>query len=241
MDAEGCFSIFKVKNLFKFRFQIKLHCDDRPILEYLKNRLQIGQVYPLKPDTNVVEARWVITNKVDILKLIEIFNKKNFNTTKHLDYLAWREAFLLYNSVVRIPGDNLWMSAIDSLRSSMNDSRSNFVLPKDHQVKITPYWLLGFSEGEANFGVNKSDCSQVFAIDQTSREGYVIKAIASFLLTLITDKSPTAALLRNKPNLMSVGNYPARGNRKPITRISIRNLSFIVDYFIPFLNSFTFF
>ena len=102
-------------------------------------------MYPLKPDTNVVEARWVISNKVDILKLIEIFNKNNFNTTKHLDYLAWREAFLLYNSVVRIPGDNLWMSAIDSLRSSMNDSRSNFVLPKDHQVKITPYWLLGFS------------------------------------------------------------------------------------------------
>ena len=54
-------------------------------------------MYPLKPDTKVVEARWVITNKVDILKLIEIFNKKNFNTTKHLDYLAWREAFLFYN------------------------------------------------------------------------------------------------------------------------------------------------
>lgn len=100
----------------------------------------------------------------------------------------------------------------------------------------------GSKFGGANrAGVNKSDCSQVFAIDQTSRQNYLIKDIALFLLNLITDNTPTATLLRNKHNLMSVGDYPARGNTKPITRISIRNLSFIVDYFIPFLNSLTFF
>lgn len=198
-------------------------------------------MYPLNPDPKVVYARWVVTNKSDILKLIAIFNKNNFNTTKHLDYLAWREAFLLYFTVERIPGANLLIQSIDSLKSSMNESRINFVLPKDHQVKITPYWLLGFSEGEACFGVVKTDCSQVFAIDQTSRQNYLMKYIALFLLNLITDSSPTATLLRNKANLMSIGDYPARGTRKPITRISIRNFKFIVDYFIPFLNSLTFF
>src|SRR5215469_2345078 len=46
IDGEGNFSIFKKENSFKFRFQIKLHCDDRPVLEYIQNRLQIGKVYP---------------------------------------------------------------------------------------------------------------------------------------------------------------------------------------------------
>ena len=45
-------------------------------------------MYPLKPDTNVVEARWVISNKVDILKLIEIFNKNNYNNNyNHNNYI----------------------------------------------------------------------------------------------------------------------------------------------------------
>ena len=152
MDGEGCFSIFKVKNFFKFRFIIKLHRDDRPVLEYLRNRLQIGKIYPLDPNSNVDYACRVVTRKADILKLIVIFNLNNFNTTKHLDYLAWREAFLLYISSIKIPGDNLWRGHIDSLKSSMNEQRSNFNFPNNHQVKITPYWLLGFSEGEANLG-----------------------------------------------------------------------------------------
>lgn len=45
----GCFSIFKQNSTWKFRFQIKLHSDDRLVLEYIKNRLQIGNGIPFKP------------------------------------------------------------------------------------------------------------------------------------------------------------------------------------------------
>jgi hypothetical protein len=110
------FSIFKQINIFKFRFQIKLHCDDRSILEYIKNRLKIGNVYPLNQDTKIDYVRWIVISKNDLLKLIEIFNKNNFNTTKHLVYLAWREDFLLYNQVKKEQGDNSWIRKIENLK-----------------------------------------------------------------------------------------------------------------------------
>ena len=46
----------------------------------------------------------------------------------------------------------------------MNDNRTNFDYPQDQKLKISPYWLLGFSEGEAHFGVNKTELSQAYAL-----------------------------------------------------------------------------
>lgn len=35
----------------------------------------------------------------------------------------------------------------------MNDKRTSFILPSNLKINITPYWLLGFIEGEAWFHV----------------------------------------------------------------------------------------
>lgn len=45
----------------------------------------------------------------------------------------------------------------------MNTSRTNFVLPDSHKILITPYWLLGFIEGEGSFSVSTK--RKVFLLD----------------------------------------------------------------------------
>ena len=238
VDAEACFSIFKEGNHFKFRFQIKLHCDDRPLLEYLQNRLQIGKVYPLDLKSQTDHARWVVVSKKDLSKLILIFDINPLNTTKYLDYTNWREAFLLYTTLKTDNISEEIRTQIFNLQSGMNDNRTNFDLPQDHKIRITPYWLLGFAEGEAHFGVNKADLSQAFAIDQIHYQHNVIEAIRVFLQCIDVDFFKDSM---NKSNIISVSNLPARNNSKPKTRITIRNLKYISKVFIPFLDKLTFF
>lgn len=44
-DGEGFFIINKIKNKFRFIFRIRLHFDDVETLYYIKNKLNVGQVY----------------------------------------------------------------------------------------------------------------------------------------------------------------------------------------------------
>jgi hypothetical protein len=38
--------------------------------------------------SEIYSARWTVFSKKDLFQLISIFDVNNFNTTKHLDYLA---------------------------------------------------------------------------------------------------------------------------------------------------------
>lgn len=39
----------------------------------------------------------------------------------------------------------------------MNKKRNNFELPTFHEIKITPYWLLGFIEGQGSTKIEVFD------------------------------------------------------------------------------------
>lgn len=107
-------------------------------------------VYPLNPEPNAEKkieiARWVVASKKELFKLIEIFNNHTLNTTKYLDFINWRNAYLLC-FMTETPVSNLaeWKeernTKILNLQSSMNDKRTNFVYPPNHKIKISPYWL----------------------------------------------------------------------------------------------------
>lgn len=95
-DGEGCFQITIVNNrplTVHFKFKIKLHKNDRPLLEYLSTKINIGKVYPKDIDSKNISSTWEVINKADILKPIRIFDIHPLNTTKYLDYLLWRKAF----------------------------------------------------------------------------------------------------------------------------------------------------
>lgn len=92
-DAEGCFRIgINNKNkVISFNFNINLHIDDLEVLEFIKNKLNCGNVF-----TNENVATFVVTKISDIQNiLIPIYEEFPLNGIKHLDYLAFKEAICI--------------------------------------------------------------------------------------------------------------------------------------------------
>lgn len=141
-DAEGSFGIFPLINNktkiegFSFKLTIGLHKDDLNALNFIKSKLGIGNVYSYK-DSQI----FVVTKKEDIKKLISIFDKYTLNTSKYLDFLDFKKAFLLYHKRENLTEELI--AQILELKNSMNTKRTNFNMPENHVV-ITKSWLLGF-------------------------------------------------------------------------------------------------
>jgi len=67
----------------------------------------------------------------------------------------------------------------------MNTLRTNFILTNSHKILITPYWLLGFIEGDGSFSVSTYKSFPLrFNIVQSIIEKKVLEAIKLFLLEL---------------------------------------------------------
>ena len=150
---QGCGGLGKNKGdyfiFFFFFFQVKLHVDDHNVLEFIQKYLGIGRVY-----VSNNEASFVVTIKEEIKLIIDIFSESSLNTTKHLNFLAFKKAFELYTNKNYLSREDL-NKEINLLKNSMNSKRSDFEMPNSHQVLITDYWLLGFVEGEGSFTLVK--------------------------------------------------------------------------------------
>lgn len=85
VDSEGFFGLRedkrKIRPSFIFTFEITLHKDDLEVLKYIKSKLQIGTLY-----FNSKISRFTVTKRSDFFKLFELFEIKNLNTTKILNY-----------------------------------------------------------------------------------------------------------------------------------------------------------
>jgi len=144
-DAEGCFLIVKTGNTFTFRFIIKLHVDDVNLLNFIRNSLgDIGNV-----TTEGSVANYKVSSQKEIKLIIEIFTKYYLNSSKHLDFLAFRRAYELYTSSNSKTPE--LAKEINMLKDSMNKKRTNFDREKSHKIYITENWLLGFVEGDVEF------------------------------------------------------------------------------------------
>lgn len=114
----------------------------------------------------------------------------------------------------------------------MNRLRSDFTMPKDKEINITPYWLLGFIEGEGCFSINRRNNFRLdFSISQSSTNLELMQKIKIYLDNLPgTDGNYVGA----------VGIYAVRSNNpnhQSTTRIETSRISFITNIFIPFLES----
>ena len=96
-DAESNFSIVPHKDKlglikkFTFVFKIGLHKDDYSALNDIKANLNLGIV-----SLNKDECKFVVTKKEDIFVLLSIFDRYPLKTSKRLDYLDFKKAFILY-------------------------------------------------------------------------------------------------------------------------------------------------
>ena len=138
-DAESNFSIVPKYDKngdkivgFNFRFTIGLHLDDKHVLVFIHNLLGIGNI-----NETDNECKFIVSDKESIKKLISIFNRYHLNTTKYLDYLDFKEAFILYTTRDGLLKEQL----IDKLmlfKNRMNTNRVYFNMPLNH-IKITTY------------------------------------------------------------------------------------------------------
>ena len=120
----------------------------------------------------------------------------------------------------------------------MNKKSVEFKQSTDHKIHITPYWLLGFVEGEGYFSTNKTDYSLKFGIGQTSQEIIVLEAIQKYFLALPTAKNYVE---RNNTNLVSLATYNQAKGRdyKAMAQLVITQRYFISNVIIPFFDKLT--
>lgn len=109
-----------------------MHKDDLEGLNYIKSRLNIGTNIAVSGNS----CKFVVVHRKDIYKLISIFDKFNLNTTKYLDYLDLKKAFILYNESEGVDKITI-MKQVLILKNGMNSNRTNFHFPSNHKITIS--------------------------------------------------------------------------------------------------------
>lgn len=150
---------------FVFRFDIYMHRDDTNILKYIAQRLGVGRVYEGNRFTS-----YIVSSRSDLIKIFIIFYNYPLNTTKYLNYLMLKKGYELYtNRNTSGVSEELYQEIVE-LKDQMNKKRVNFEQPVYHEIKITPYWLLGLIEGEGYFSIATNDNRTMFGLGLTVGE-----------------------------------------------------------------------
>lgn len=226
-------------NWISLYYRIQLHNDDVKVLELIHKRLGCGSVKTYVSKINKRSySEFKISDSKDLINiLIPIFDSFPLNTTKYLDFLLFKEALLIFlwkdhlNSVGR--------NRIIEITNSYNNSRIDFKQPQDKKIVITPYWLIGFIEGEGsfNFTATKGEnwISANFSISQTDVELPVMEAIKTYIDNLGLNP------VNHKVYIDRCGLYhieSLKDNVKGKYYIATSDLYFIYHNFIPFFNNY---
>lgn len=200
-DGEGMFYILRKngKGTFEFNYIIGLHIDDINMLRFIKQVLGTGKVV-----TSGKVACFSITSIKGIEKIINIFTEYPLNTTKLLNFLAFKKAYELYTSYKYKSKEDV-AQFINELKNAMNNKRTNFQMPIDYKPKITSYWLLGFVEGEGSFFVKKDQYKLTFTLTQSIKDFYLMESIKYFLYNL---SEIASALVKDKTSPLFEGPNP---------------------------------
>lgn len=119
---------------FAFMFKIALHIDDEMVLRHIKDKLGIGGVRFFKED-----CIFNVTDQKGVALLISIFDKYNLNTTKYLDYLEFKSAFLLYINRNKdlVSSPDMIKDKVLEFKNRMNTNRIQFDRPVNSEIVIT--------------------------------------------------------------------------------------------------------
>jgi len=113
----------------------------------------------------------------------------------------------------------------------MNRNKIQWTQSSEHNLNITPYWLLGFVEGEGYFSVNRKTYCLTLGIGQTGNEIDVLIGIKDYLLNLPGNYK----LIRNNLKIVSL-NIEKKGRKtsRPMCIISISMGSYLTNILVPF-------
>jgi hypothetical protein len=224
-DAEGNFLILTLPTGFTFKFSIGLHIDDLHVLNYIKDKLGFGSVYAYKSN-----CYYNVTKKEDILKIISIFDVYTLNSSKRLDFIDLKKAFNLYINRTELSKE--LTNQILDIKNSMNIQRTNFKLP---EIIITKSWLLGFIEGDGSFSLSRNTMEPAFSIKLTESQLPLLIGIKKYLENNLGLDSYSIEKL-NCSSIIMIGNGKAVNDSKPLATLTIKNIQFLNNYFVPFFN-----
>lgn len=240
-EAEGCFK-FKPRYRngkiisFQFEFEIHLHIDDFNLLDSIKNTLTMGNVYA---NHSRYSCSFIIGNEKELRELIKLFDGFPLNGVKFLDFMDFKEAFLLYFSREGTISEDL-IKKLLKLKEGLNRGRVDFTMPLNHKINITGHWLLGLIEGEGSFSMTRgSRLRPCFQILFTASQKPLLESIKLFLINNLGFDRFSLWKLANSSNI-GIFEFKAKGNSKPTVCLEIRNILLLHNYLIPFLSNFTF-
>jgi hypothetical protein len=227
-DGEGTFYICRKKggSTFEFNYLIGLHVDDINMLYFIKEVLGTGKV-----TTYGKVARFSTASIGGVAKIISIFSEYPLNSTKLLNFFAFKKAYELY---ISSKSKKEVAESINELKNTMNNQRTDFQMPTDYKPKITSYWLLGFVEGEGSFFVKKNEYKLTFTLTQSIKDFALMELIKDFLYNLpgITAQNIDKTSIRVTISQDSI-------NNKPIARLTITHTDLIKYVIIPFFSNMT--
>ena len=236
--------IVKTGSGFAFRFIIKIHKDDLNALYYIQNSL--GGIGNVGAEEDLVHLK--VTSLSEIKLIIEFFSNYPLNSSKHLDFLAFRRAYELYISSNQ-ESRNEVLQEISEIKGSMNSKRTKYEEPLTHKIHITDNWLLGFIEGDGSFSITKKDFILTFSISQKGNLP-LMEAIQSYLLNISSplksgtylEKLKDETPIRNVIYLTKSKNrYASLSEATAFNYVLIiKSKDFINNILIPYLDSLTF-
>jgi hypothetical protein len=238
-EAEGCFKIKpRYRNgkfiSFGFEFEIHLHADDFKLLEYIKERLNLGNVYL---NTNRNTCNLVVGSEKELREIIKIFDSFPLNGIKYLDFIDFKEAFFLYFSRKDTISQNL-INQLLKIKEGLNKSRVDFIMPQHHKINITGYWLAGLIDGEGSFSMTRGlQLRLCFQLLFTAAQKPLLEAIKTFLINNLEFDRFSLWKLDNS-SVIGIFDIKAKGNSKPTVCLEIRNVRILHNHFLPFLSNF---
>lgn len=242
-DGEGGFFISKITSqgrlAYSFNFRITLHIDDSLCLCNIRDTLGFGKVYEYKERNN---SSFSVSRKEDIKKLIWIFDSYPLQSTKLLNFLDFRKAFYIYNSSSNRTREV--MDEIAKISHGMNRNRIDFKFPPFHQIQITRYWLLGFTEAEGSFGVKqdkqayKGNLAFRYVLSQSDLDLALLEAIKVFLVNIPEAKQ--SGLMLDKSIYINVSEKRQNHHKNEAT-LTVTRIELLKCVLVPLFDSMNWF
>lgn len=215
--------LLRTRDGYGFKFQIQLHIDDLKVLHFIHSTLAMGNIY-----ITGSAARFVITSAKDTEKILNIFTKHTLNTHKLMNFLDFKKAFEIYTSS-RLKTDDM-LNKVEEIRLKMNKLRVDFTMPPCYSIHITPYWLLGFVEGDGSF-FTRNNFALSFNLAQSSKDIKLMEAIRDYFNNL-------ASSLNNGAGLEGDAVLLSHKKSSNMTYLVINRLDYITQVLIPFFDGF---
>lgn len=119
-----------------------------------------------------------------------------------------------------------------------------FYLPSSHTIRITPYYLLGLIEGEGSFSLSNPKTMAIsFYLSLTAAQSPLMNAIKNYLTSTLINNAHLKSL-DSQDIINEVIFIYSRENRrvadKPQMEVSIKQIGFLVEKFIPMLSDLCF-